>query len=247
MNRLLLILFLLFALALSAWADIPNRPCVPVKETVALDDRGAASGSCSIVYYNLCSRWLWVWSDWNQGDEVGVVFDLPADCGALPNEVCTNTEFWWYWRYTTPGWGYTITFNLYQVNEEGCKVGASLATIPRYDPFGEHGPPGPIVFPEVVDLTGRVAITATWDKGTLPRLATDNNAKNLAAPVLCPGYSPSPAHSFFYGGPSAPYCPPLPFEDAHGPVQILMDASFECRPVIGTAESSWSAVKTLFR
>ncbi|MBM3319651.1 MAG: hypothetical protein FJY73_03130 [Candidatus Eisenbacteria bacterium] len=246
MRRVLSVQVLLFVLALSASADIPNRTRVPVLEGISLHDRGAASGTCSIVYYNLCSRWLWVWSGWEPGDEVGVVFDLPADCGALPNEVCTNTEFWWYWRYTTPGWGYTITFNLYRVDEEGCKVGASLATIPRYDPSGTHYP-GPLVFPEVVNLTGRVAITAMWDKGTLPYLATDNNAKNLAAPLLCPGYSPSPAHSFSCGGMGAPYCPPLPFEDAHGPVQILMEASFECRPVIGTAESSWSAVKTLFR
>jgi hypothetical protein len=246
MNRTWFVPVLSLGFALSARADIPNRPSVPVKEAVSPHDRGAASGTCSIVYYNLCSGWLWVWSGWEPGDEVGVVFDLPADCGALPNEVCTNTEFWWYWRYTSPGWGYTITFNLYRVDEDGCKVGASLATIAGYDPSGAHYP-GPLVFPEVVDLTGRVAIAATWDKGTLPHLATDNNAKNLAAPVLCPGYSPSPVHSFFYGGPSAPYCPPLDFQDSHGPVQILMDASFECHPGTGTAESSWSAVKTLFR
>ena len=32
-------------------------------------------------------------------DEVGVVFDLPEVCGKLPGESCTNTHFWWYWRY----------------------------------------------------------------------------------------------------------------------------------------------------
>ncbi|MBM3320743.1 MAG: hypothetical protein FJY73_08730 [Candidatus Eisenbacteria bacterium] len=241
MKKLLLVGLLALAMAVAAFADIPNRDKTAVQEAITPHGGGGATGACSIVYYNLCSRWLWVWSGWSPGDEIGVVFDLPLDCGKLPGEECLNTGFWWYWRYTTPGWGYTVHYDVYDIDAAYCKIGGSLGTSASQDPverWNFHPALGTAI---TSDLGG---ILATWDKGGLPYAGTDNNYKNAAAPGLCPGYAPGPIRSFIWL--PAAVCPTYYFGDGMGPVQLLMDAGFDCQPT-ATEDASWTGVKSLFR
>ena len=41
------------------------------------------------------------------------------------------------------------------------------------------------------------------------------------------------------------YCPPLTLDDELGPVEILMEASFDA--ATATENASWGAIKTLFK
>jgi hypothetical protein len=179
-----------------------------------------------------------------RGDEVGVIFDLPLDCGKQPGETCVNTGFWWYWRYTAPARAF-INYNMYNVDAQGCKQGAPLGTLTYVSPTERwnHYPGlgGPI-------SSDHVAIIASWDYLLwLPYLATDNNVHNLADPANCPGYVPHNAiHSVAWKWHETTYCPPSPFSDAAGPVEIIMEASFSCGPV-ATEPESWTGVKQLFR
>ncbi|MFH1680454.1 MAG: hypothetical protein ABIH26_07400, partial [Candidatus Eisenbacteria bacterium] len=168
-------------------------------------------------------------------------FDLPDDCGMRE---CDVTAFWWYWRYTMPGYSYTVSYSLYDLDPQFCKVGPPLATVQGPDPMERwnHLPS----FPGGLGMSDRVAIIASWDKGTLPYFCTDNNVKNYAAPNLCGGYALGPIRSFFWGGLATQYCPPLYLGDALGPVDCLMDASFWCWET-RTEPTSWGRVKTLFR
>ena len=98
-----------------AHADL-DFPRQSAHDVIVPHGTGGATGFCSIIYYNTCSNWFWLWGGWGVRHEVGVVFDLPSDCGQQPGEECVNTHFWWYWRYTHPGHGFTVTYRLYEVD-----------------------------------------------------------------------------------------------------------------------------------
>ncbi|MFH1277736.1 MAG: hypothetical protein ABIK65_05105 [Candidatus Eisenbacteria bacterium] len=215
-----------------------------MQEAIAPHGTGGATGVCSIVYYNYCSGWIWIYSGFAAGDEAGVAYDLPVDCGKLPGETCTNTHFWWYWRYTAPGYGFTVTYNLYNLDGQLCKILPSLGTstsdpVERWNLEAGLGAVGSITSDDA-------AIIATYNAGTLPYLATDNNGKNYQAPLACPAYSVGGMHGMYWGGALTQYCPPQYFGDGYGAVEILADAGFDCQPT-STEDASWTGVKSLFR
>ncbi|MBM3321572.1 MAG: hypothetical protein FJY73_12985 [Candidatus Eisenbacteria bacterium] len=194
--------------------------------------------ACSVAYYNTCSGWVWVWS-WGYAEEAGVVFDLPSECGKTPGTPCTNAGFWWYWRYTLPGYNYTVTYRMYAVNSLFYKIGDPLGSLSHQDPV-ERWNYYPGLGATESDL---VALTAMPDWGGYPFLITDNNAKNQqvgCAPV------PSEQHTVYYGNWYDPYDPPEPLLDGLGFVNILMDATFSCEET-SIEPASWGAIKTLFR
>ena len=244
MKKLLLVSFLALAVAAGAFADVQNHPRTALQEAVVPHSTGGATGFCSIVYYDLCSGWLWTYSGWALGDEPGVAFDLPNDCGKLPGEECTNTGFWWYWRYTIPTYGFTVSYDLYELDVNFCKAGPSLGNISGYDPverWNFHYGLGAVT-------SDWAALIASYDSGSLPRFCTDNNNANFAAPLACPGYAIGPIQTYYWGGPTTQYCPPQYFADGYGAVDCLMDAGWDCQPSgTSTEDASWSGVKSLFR
>ena len=99
MKKILLVSLLIVAFTTPALADA-DRNKQAIRETLEPSHGGGgATGACSIMYYDLCSGWLWIWNGWELGDQVGVCFDLPNDCGKLPGEHCFLTHFWWYWYW----------------------------------------------------------------------------------------------------------------------------------------------------
>ena len=74
MKKLLLVALLSTAFAAGAFADIPTPTAV--QEAITPHSSGGATGFCSIVYYNICSGWIWIYSGWALGDEPGIAFDL---------------------------------------------------------------------------------------------------------------------------------------------------------------------------
>ncbi|MFH1680192.1 MAG: hypothetical protein ABIH26_06040 [Candidatus Eisenbacteria bacterium] len=250
MSGKLLWVAIALSVAAAVQADVPGA-WVEVRENIVPHGRSTGlTGTCSIVYFNICSGWLWVYGRSADGarmaeDEVGVVFDLPADCGKDPSETCANLEFWWYWRYTVPGWGFTVTYDLWDVDSDRCKVGSSLGTLPHQDPM-ERWNHYPGLGATTSDL---VAIIVTMDNGAYPRWVADNNVRNSQAPVACAGWpGPQVSRSFSFGGQVGQFCPPeaAPFLDALGPVQLLMDATFSCGET-SIEPVSWGSIKTLFR
>jgi hypothetical protein len=220
----------------SAWPEKSASEHAPDRahpSTPGIDD------NCSLAYYDICSGWIWVWSGGGSVEENGVVFDLATDCGRTPGATCANTGFWWYWRYTAPGYGWTVTYRLYELDSSYCKTGAAVGVLANRDPVerwnhleGLGATPGDFA-----------CIAGAIDNGTLPYLVTDNGVRNEAASC---NPEPAEAHSVWYEGPGSGYCPQFPFYDESGPVNILMDADFSCSPT-GTEETTWSSLKLLFR
>jgi hypothetical protein len=242
--RVLLAAVLCALLPAFALADVPNRPKEALHEAIVPHGVGAARGWCSILYWNICSGWTWRYSDWQAGDEVGVIYDLPEDCGVPPGSWGDMVGLWWYWRSTRPGWGYTVSYTAYRVDADNCKVGGSLHTVSGHDPTERWNyiPSWDFWLPGAC----RLALAASWEKGGLPHFCTDNNERNLAAPNACPNYEVGPERTFYWGGSATQYCPPLVFSDAGGPVDAMADASFWF-PDVETEPSSWGRVKALFR
>jgi len=194
--------------------------------------------ACSVAYYNTCSGWVYLWA-WSCADEAGVVFDLPSECGKTPGAPCTNEGFWWYWRYTHPGYTYTVSYRLYPVDSSYCKAGPPIGSLNRQDPIERWNYYAGLG----TTKSDLVALTAVMDWGGRPYLITDNNSKNQeigCAPI------PTVAYSMYYGEEGFPYCPPQTFGDQLGPVNILMDATFSCEET-SIEPASWGAIKTLFR
>ena len=130
---------------------------------------------------------------------------------------------------------------MYEVDENNCKVGPPVAEIPIADHstgwnyIDGLGPVPP---------SGRVAIVAYYDGfGLLPYPTTDNNASNQQAQC---GSIPTESNSFVFHKDGADLCPPTPFDDGLGFVNIFVTAEFDCQTTAIESES-WTGVKSLFR
>jgi hypothetical protein len=247
MKKLILVSLLIVVFTIPATAEV-IRDKEAIQETLEPNHpSGGGTGPCSIVYYNLCSRWLWIWSGWGPFDVGGICFDLPNDCGKLPGETCAMTHFWWYWRYTQPTYGFTITYDLWEAGADCCKIHPSLCTIANVDPVERWNFHDECAAACIT--TDYAVLTAAFGPaGTLPYWCTTNNNKNYMAPNPCPGYTVAPQHSWYYGTVTTQYCPPYDlFNDGWGASNTLMDAGFTCDVGIGSEEASWGEIKGLFK
>ncbi len=247
MKKLLLVSALMLAVAFGAFAEFVNNPSTAAIETnPGPIGQGGGAGSCTLVYYNFCSGWIWIYSGFNAGDQMSVQYDLPTDCGKLPGEACCHTGHFWYWRYTQPGYGFSVTYDLYNTDASGCLVGGSLgsATIDPTERWNYTGGLG-------CATSDVVALAATMDVGTLPYAVTDHNVAQMNAmgPLGClfdtgtPGNGTSLFHYDGLGGTT--YCPPQAFGDAIGYVDFTAIAYFTCDTA--TEDASWGEIKSLFQ
>jgi hypothetical protein len=194
--------------------------------------RLAPEATCSVIYYDVCSGWIWTWSGYQV--RYAVVFDLPGDCGKEAGQPCTNTGFWWYWRYTNPGYQFPVSYEMYASDSALCSVGPAIGVLENQDPIeGWNAYQG--LGTTMSGFVGIVAISASF-----PMAATDAAASNLQV-----GCSPVPAIVHSVLG-FASDCPPAAMEDDAGPCNLLMDATFSCETT-AAEHASWGAVKSLFR
>ncbi|MFH1279563.1 MAG: hypothetical protein ABIK65_14435 [Candidatus Eisenbacteria bacterium] len=218
-----------------SFADAPIPPLAVQDQVLGHVGDGGATGLCSVVYYDYCSGWIWVYFA-GYNDVRGVVFDLPADCGKEPGAECVNTHFWWYWRFTNPNRSF-VNYRVYEVDSSNCVVGEPLYELLHFSPWERwnyHEGFGSFT-------ADRIAIVAEMDGGAC--MASDNNLKNQAAGC---GEIPLVARSFRYVEDGASLCPPIPIEDPLGPVDLMVEAGFDCQTT-STESASWGSIKGLFR
>ena len=64
MKKLLLVSALTLAVAFGAFADIVNKASVAehTPGIAAPANQAGGTGPCTLIYYNFCSGWIWIWS-----------------------------------------------------------------------------------------------------------------------------------------------------------------------------------------
>ena len=186
-----------------------------------------------------CSGHLWTYDGWSETDIIGVVFDLPESCGIPAGQNMRCEMLWWYWRCTVPNRSYTIQYGIVEIDSSQRLSGNTVWESEWTDPIERWN-----TLSVGVEVPDRFEITATWNRCCYPRPVTDSNVANQQANCM-PVHDVT--HSFFFGNAyyNTVYCPPLPFTDPLGPVELLADAGFDA--VVSTENTSWGAIKALFK
>ncbi len=254
MTRLLLLPLLLLSVPLHAGAI--TEPAVERYNEIGAMTGGAA-GACTIIYYNLCSGWMRTYPEVSGGQRLGVVYDLAAECTGESGHECTNVANYWFWKASVNGYGSpNIRIALWNVDENDCLTGT-----PEPGDQTIHAMQGWNVISGAGSTTAdRIALVATaLSGGTVNRVypVTDFNEKNVAGGPACAGVGVGNGTSYEFrpGGFGNPAnCPPIPYTDGLGPVNLLVRSVWNCPTATGVAgpqgateSSSWSELKRLFQ
>lgn len=103
---------------------------------VDTDDGWNRVGECSAQYFNECVGWSWVWSGWEPGDRASVSYTLG---------ICSDTSPYIgdvYMKFRgdiPPGYGYTGTVSVHEVDADGCPVEPPVAEVPLLPADGWNG------------------------------------------------------------------------------------------------------------
>jgi hypothetical protein len=205
-------------------------------------DAWSAAGSCTVRYYNNCTGWVWVWSGWSPGEQIGTAFHrcCPSATLQLTNHLTFSGIGF--------GWGYTGTIGIYAADGNECPTGPPIAQQPWRPPLdsGWYADSWGVLVPQ------DFVVLITWG-GTgggfhdVTALASDHPAVGPTGPQACGTCYPSTraVHSYHYGFRNAPLCPGTAFHDGTCDVEFMLDAVLACP--VHTEESSWGKIKTFYR
>ncbi len=238
-------------------------------------------------YYIPCPTYSWFWAfrGWDPGDIIGVFFKIgdmstggytacdPVNCMHL--DLFRVLDFAGYGT-TYPGL-YTVRFDVYCADANGCPIGGSLwnsgPVETRYGWNLIYVDPDLAVCPCVIqpNYAPRFLITATMigSDCTYPSWGMDNISTAiqygcqlhdygcLAALYPRPFVSHYPVmHSGYYGTGGFQYCPPYVFGDGrndpgsllpYGAIELAWRAYITCAGPTATEESTWGSIKGMYR
>lgn len=208
---------------------------------LAIDGDGddwAAGTTCTVSYYNICTGWLWVWSGWSPLDQMGVCFDTCGDnCELLSTR-------WRWWSGNPAGYGFTGTISVQSVDASCCPNGVlAQTTWLAYSGWNQNT--------WNVAVPNQFAVMGTLGPGigiaSPGAVASDHPAAGPTGPQACDTCYPATRvnHSFYWGTANTLLCPGSPFNDGICDAELWMTASLSC--VISVEETSWGAVKNLYR
>jgi len=204
-----------------------------------IDHDGAwrGSSSCTIIYYNICTGWIWQWSGWSPNDILGVAFD---------NTESLTEAYVYFTEGVIAGYGFTGTIDVQDANNSTlCPEGAVLASQP-FLPFSGWNTAtfGAVVLP---DPSFAMSITAGATTGNTMTIATDHPAAGPTGPVACGTCYPTTRvnRSFYWGATASPLCPGSALNDGICDAQFLWEVQAMC--ITAVDDASWGTIKALYR
>ncbi|MCA9750605.1 MAG: hypothetical protein KC591_00305 [Gemmatimonadetes bacterium] len=203
--------------------------------------RGGAT-TCSVVYYNICTGWIWIWSGWSPGDQFGVSFD---SCCAQ-NTTALNDMFALFTTGAPSGYGFTGNFHVYDADLNGCPTGAPVATQAHLPASGWNQ----VSWSGTVVPDASFAIVYENSDATIPNpmaIATDHPAVGPTGPAACGTCFPSNREnrSFYYGTAASPLCPGSALNDGVCDAQLVIDVGLSCTTSVDS--QTWGTIKNLYR
>ncbi|MBZ0267098.1 hypothetical protein K8I85_03000 [bacterium] len=236
----------LLALALFVGAGSASPAMALQKTPLAVEDEdpelGAwfAGATCTVLYHNLCTGWIWSWDAWSPEDRLGVVFDPCCPSATLQTTTFRALEG------APSGYGFTGTIEVGPADTQGCPASPS-ASRPFLPEAGWNG------LSWDVPVSGAIALVVTLGPGSFnpSAFASDHPAAGPTGPQACGNCFPSSrtGRSFYFGKASSPLCPGIVLFDGTCDAEFLAVASFACPVSVGeTMESgSWAEIKALYR
>jgi hypothetical protein len=213
---------------------------VPARATDLENSKLWRSGStCTVAYFNICTGWVWIWTGWEPRDQVGVFANscAPDLSTLLATGMFCQTG-------VPPGYGFTGTISVYEVDQNRCAVGPPLAT-QEYVPSS-----GWNTYEWGIDVPGQFLLLTEHGPGEENPLAlvSDHPAAGPSGPIPCGTCFPTTRsnHSFYYGPADSSLCPGSSFFDGFCNAQLLWDLIIQAVPV-SVETSSWGAIKALYR
>lgn len=202
-------------------------------------NRGASP--CSVVYYNFCTGWVWIWSGWlaNDQDQIGVCFDSCCDTPDLLSSCFLNI-----WTGTPSGYGFTGTIGVFDADANCCPTGTALAT-QSYAPLS-----GWNQFDWGIVVGSQFVIQVTHGLSALPNptaYTSDHPEAGPTGPAACGTCYPTSRvnHSWYYGTVASPLCPGSALPDNLCDAQLLWDAQLGCSTAVQA--TSWASIKALYQ
>lgn len=211
-----------------------------VRADVLEHESWSAGQSCTVHYYNDCTGWVWVWSGWSPGEELGTVF-----------HTCCNQAVLQLTNYLTfdavlSGWGSTGTIELFDVQGSECPTGPPIARQGWLPPpaDGWHTVTWNVPVPQ--DFLLRVRWSAATGATLRTGLASDHPHSGPTGPQACGTCFPSDraVRSFYYGK-NGEYCPGITLNDGTCDIEWLFEAALSCP--VPTEGKSWGRIKGLYQ
>jgi hypothetical protein len=198
--------------------------------------------TCSLVYYNTCTDWIWVWSGWTPADRFGVAFD---SCCPLSSQTSVGTTFFYIYTGVPSGYGFTGSLDVWDADANGCPTGSSLASTAWLPVTGWNS--YNFLGTVVPDGTFAISYTTGATSGSPLAIATDHPDAGPTGGVACGTCYPIDRvnHTFYWGTPTTPTCPGSPLNDGVCDAQFIWDVSVGC--AVAVEPTTWGSVKNLYR
>jgi hypothetical protein len=236
--------FFMTAFALSAMLVLASasfaleRTSIKVSDDDSRADAWNASTSCSIIYYNFCTGWLWGFTGFAGGDRFGVCFE---SCCPTGNQATLATT-WHDFRSPVPaGYGFTGVIDVSAGDANCCPSGAPIASQPWLPAAN-----GWNAFNWGVPVPPRFVVTVTIAAaGSGPIVViTDHPAAGTTGPVACGTCYPLTRVNHSYGYLACPGS--IFFNDGVCDAQLVWDAALVC-DTISVEQETWGGIKNLYR
>jgi hypothetical protein len=240
-----------------------------------MDAEGSPSGlasACILQAYNLCSCWIWVFTE-VEGGVWGTVF-APGDCaGGCPTGGVVN-DIWLYSRCSSSGDFGGVGISI--VDASACLVSELYDTGPFTTTHCVLGDRWTHISLPHVQLDDRsFAVTIEWGSGAV-QLATENGIANLIctfgvtgtfpgcfnSTCTCSTWRPVAAATYIYvtdfNGDTIlddlcsiygyPYAIAFPYYYPYGyiPNNVVLQVGLDCDPGTAVEPTTWGHVKALY-
>jgi hypothetical protein len=233
----------LVAMAVPAFAIEPTA----IKESQGWENPAGAPAPCALTpssngtcgnyrWYNTCSGYIWIFSGFPAGDEMGTKFGgAPQPCVAAGN---TAKRVIYYFRNVAPGYGQTVDVFLHSdVTGDGCRDGL-LGQVQNLDPAMAWN-----CIDYNVCIPGDYVIgSIRHDGGAAPTIVTDGDHYGSTCDL------PGNQRSYYYGVNNAtcePWVGPSPVgRNDNFLMWLIVDTGCASN---STEPTSWGNIKGLYQ
>jgi hypothetical protein len=235
---------LFFVLAPVAMIALTTPASALEKTSARMIDRPedwSASTTGTIRYYNNCTGWVWVWSGWAPGEQLGVNFDT-GPCTTPP---VLNASWALTFSGVPSGYGFTGTIAAVGGQDCAAPVVASQPYLPPVADGWNATVWGGVTVPESFSIlvTWQAMTGFTNDTG----LASDHPFAGATGPAACGTCFPTTrvVASRYYGVGGA-YCPSgTTLSDGLCDIEFMIDVNVKC--VTSVESLSWGQIKNIYR